>query len=154
MLHTPQSSSNYMLLPFCKSSQCRRGCFNEGCNERSGCLASLCDVASSFMASHYNVQFASANYNAPYHYPAPRPDHKLDLQLQTSIWELGWGGGGGGIRLQPTRSRAGSETAGAPGAQGFFLLTFFVSFSALEDVCWISPYWELTPTPLLPPPQP
>lgn len=88
MLHTPQSSSNYMLLPFCKSSQCRRGCFNEGCNERSGCLASLCDVACSFMASHYNVQFASANYNAPYHYPAPRPDHKLDLQLQTSIGEL------------------------------------------------------------------
>lgn len=41
------------------------------------------------MASHYNVQFASANYNAPYHYPAPRPDHKLELQLQTSIWERG-----------------------------------------------------------------
>lgn len=39
------------------------------------------------MASHYNVQFASANYNAPYHYPAPRPDHKLELQLQTSMWE-------------------------------------------------------------------
>lgn len=41
------------------------------------------------MAPHYNVQFASANYNAPYHYPAPRPDHKLELQLQTSIWERG-----------------------------------------------------------------
>lgn len=99
MLHTPQSSSNYMLLPFCKSSQCRHGCFNEGCNERSGCLASLCDVAWSFMASHYNVQFASANYNAPYHYAAPRPDHKLDLQLQASIWERGW------KWFQPPRSR-------------------------------------------------
>lgn len=71
----------------CKSSHCRHGCFNEGCNERSGCLASLRDVAGAFMAPHYNVQFASANYNAPYHYPAPRPDHKLELQLQTSMWE-------------------------------------------------------------------
>lgn len=123
MLHTPQSSSNYMLLPFCKSSQCRRGCFNEGCNERSGCLASLCDVACSFMASHYNVQFASANYNAPYHYPAPRPDHKLDLQLQTSIWELvvvgGAGGAGGNTasahpKQSRQRDRGGSRSSGLP----------------------------------------
>ena len=40
-----------------------------------------------FMAPHYNAQFASANYNTPYHYGAPRLDHKLELQLQTSIWE-------------------------------------------------------------------
>ena len=42
-----------------------------------------------FMAPHYNAQFASAHYNAPYHYGALRLDHKLELQLQTSIWETG-----------------------------------------------------------------
>ena len=57
------------------------------------------------MAPHYNVQFASANYNAPYHYPAPRPDHKLELQLQTSMWEQGMN------TMAPTRSRQEGEKA-------------------------------------------
>lgn len=77
-----------MLLPFVRAPNADVDVLMRAVMNAQG-VWQVSEIAGAFMAPHYNVQFASANYNAPYHYPAPRPDHKLELQLQTSIRERG-----------------------------------------------------------------